>query len=114
MSILVLQFLFGTRNAYPLLEATELAWGQRVGLADDGDDIDTGRKTAHQLDVHFPQAIHNKCSAISQQNHEAFPSKIRTYAWPVGGIKYNNAWTRLSLKRGLRLIRLSSAKISSY
>jgi hypothetical protein len=37
-----------------------------------------------------------------------------TYPWPVGVMKYNMTCTRLSLKRGLRLIRLSSARMSSY
>ena len=44
---------------------------------------------------------------------EACTSLI-THAWPVGEIKYNNACTRLSRKRGLRLIRDSSARMSSY
>lgn len=43
---------------HPLLEATELARGKRVGLTNDRDDVDTGRKPTHQLDVNLPQTKH--------------------------------------------------------
>lgn len=43
--------------AYPLLEATELARSQRISLANDGDDINARRQTAHELDIHLAQAV---------------------------------------------------------
>lgn len=41
---------------HPLLEPSELTRSQRVGLANNRNDIDTGRESAHQFDVHFPEA----------------------------------------------------------
>jgi hypothetical protein len=43
-------------ETYPLFESTEFAGGERVGSANDGDDIDARRQTAHQLNVHLSQA----------------------------------------------------------
>lgn len=37
-----------------------------------------------------------------------------TNPWPVGVMKYSRTCTRLSRNRGLRLIRDSSARMSSY
>ena len=42
---------------YPLLETTEFARSQRVGLTDDRDDIDTRGEPAHELNVNLPQAV---------------------------------------------------------
>ena len=39
-----------------LLGFSELGGGERIGLADDGDDIDTGRKAFHEFDVEFAEA----------------------------------------------------------
>lgn len=34
----------------------ELGWGEGVGFANDGDDIDAGRESSHELNVEFPEA----------------------------------------------------------
>ena len=39
----------------PLLESLELAWCQRVCLANDRDNIYTRREAAHEFNVHFTQ-----------------------------------------------------------
>ena len=43
-------FRFATHT---LLENLELAGSERVGLSNDGDDIDTRRQTAHKFDINF-------------------------------------------------------------
>lgn len=44
-------------HTYTLFKGLEFAGGQRIGLANHGDYIDTGRQAAHQLDVDFTQTI---------------------------------------------------------
>jgi hypothetical protein len=66
-------------HTHALLESLEFAGGQRVGLANDRNDIDTGRQTAHQFDVDFSEAV-----SYLEGNLER---KVYTYAWPVGVIK---------------------------
>lgn len=44
-------------STYPLLEATQLTRRQRIGLANDGDHIDTRREATHELDVDLPQPV---------------------------------------------------------
>lgn len=45
----------GRSDAYALLEVSELSRCQGIRLADDGDDVDPGAQTLHQLDVNFSQ-----------------------------------------------------------
>jgi hypothetical protein len=95
-------------RSYPLLKRLQFLRDQGISLADDGNNINTRREPSHQLDIHFPQ------TSFSVRVKLIVEIKGRSYAWPVGGIKYNRACTLLSLKRGLRLIRDCSAKMSSY
>lgn len=43
--------------ADPLFETLELTGSQRIGLSNDGYDIDTRRKATHELNIHFSQAM---------------------------------------------------------
>ena len=47
----------GRKGAYPLLECLELTQCERVGLANDGNDIDTRGEAAHELNVHLAQPL---------------------------------------------------------
>src|SRR4051812_39364155 len=40
-----------------LLRFGQLSGGERISLADDWDNVDTGRKALHQLDIEFTEAI---------------------------------------------------------
>jgi hypothetical protein len=39
------------RLTYPQLESLEILGGEGVGLRDDGDEVDSGSETLHNLDV---------------------------------------------------------------
>lgn len=43
-------------STHPLLERSELCGRQSVRLADHWDDVDSGRKSSHQLNVHLPES----------------------------------------------------------
>ena len=45
------------KATYALLEATELARSKRISLANDRDDVDTRRQTAHELNIHLAQTM---------------------------------------------------------
>ena len=68
---------------YPLLKGAELAWSEGIGFSNDGNHIDTGRETSHQLNVHFtePSVEVSVCGC---------QGRGFTYACPVGGIKYKS------------------------
>ena len=40
-----------------LLGLGKLVWGERVGAADNGDNVDTGGKALHQLNIELTEAI---------------------------------------------------------
>jgi hypothetical protein len=40
-----------------LLELPELGRCQRVGLSDDGDDVDSGGEAPHELDIEFSEGM---------------------------------------------------------
>ena len=42
-----------SQPTHTLLEDLELTGSERVGLSNDGDDIDTRRQTAHKFDINF-------------------------------------------------------------
>ena len=42
-------------STYPLLETAELTWRERIGLANDRDNVDTRGEAAHELNVHLTQ-----------------------------------------------------------
>ena len=67
-------------NTDPLLEAPQLGGRQRVGLADDGYDIDARRKAAHELNVHLAKTA-------NKSQHICYSHAEHTYEWPVGGMK---------------------------
>ena len=95
-----------------LLGLGQLGGGERVGAADDGDDVNPRSQSLHELDVQFPEAGEHVRARESPRLGDDVGTM--TYPWPVGVMKYSSAWTRLSLKRGLRLMRDSSARMSSY
>ena len=47
-----------------LLELLSLAESHRVGLADDGDDVDTWRETTHELDVDLAQRVTGRSDEV--------------------------------------------------
>jgi len=50
----------GRTTTDPLLEPFEFAGRKGVGLADNGDYVDAGRETAHELNVHFTEATNSE------------------------------------------------------
>lgn len=64
-----------------LLGLGELGRGQGVGAANDRDDVDTGSKTLHQLDVQLAEPVRHVSADRGKW------SAGGTYPWPVGVIK---------------------------
>ena len=50
-------------RTYAGLEGNELGRGERVSLANDGDDVDTRREAAHELNVKLAEAEWRKSGA---------------------------------------------------
>lgn len=56
-----------------LLGFGQFGRGERVGLADDGDDVDTGRKALHQFDVQLTQSMAGGCDEVEQDVNAVVP-----------------------------------------
>lgn len=66
---------------HQLLRLGKLGRGQGVCAANDGDDVDTGRQTLHQLDIQLTETRQTVSKALGRyMRREAYP-------WPVGVIK---------------------------
>lgn len=59
---------------HSLLEIAELAGGEGVGLADDGDDVNAGREAAHKLNVELAKAAQHSTS--QQRQGEGFEENV--------------------------------------
>jgi hypothetical protein len=73
------------KATHPFLETPKFAGSQRVGLANDGDHVNTWREAAHQLNVNLPQPKHHNeppCQTLHKVRR-----RNRTYACPVGEMK---------------------------
>lgn len=93
------------------LRLGQLARRKGVGSANNRDDVDTGSKSLHQFNIEFTETIGTRF--VSDIINQKYLDQL-THPCPVGVMKYSMACTRLSLNLGLRLIRDSSAKMSSY
>lgn len=96
-----------------LLRLGQLGGGQGIGTSNDRDDVASGSKALHELDIKFSKTADQALGGLDHGLVCIFSNRC-THPWPVGVMKYSVTWTRLSLKRGLRLMRDSSAKMSSY
>jgi hypothetical protein len=57
------------RRTHALLELLALLVRHRVGLADDGDHVDTRAQAAHQLNVHLAQRVARGRDEVEQRVH---------------------------------------------
>lgn len=56
-----------------LLRFGQFGGGEGVGLADDGDDVDTGRQALHQLDVELTETVTGGCDEVKEDMDTVVP-----------------------------------------
>lgn len=59
----------------PLLEAAQFTGCQRIGLSNDRNDVDAGRKAPHELNVHFPQTAKRGCQSQVKAHKRELPTR---------------------------------------
>lgn len=47
--------------------------GEGVGLADDGNNVDTGGQALHQFDIEFAETVAGRCDEVEQHVHTVVP-----------------------------------------
>ena len=50
-----------------LLRLSQLGGRQRISLADNWDDVDTGRQALHELDVKFSETVAGRCDEVEER-----------------------------------------------
>lgn len=56
-----------------LLRLGQFCGGEGVGLADDGDDINTGRQALHQFDIELAEAVASGCDEVEKHVNAIVP-----------------------------------------
>jgi hypothetical protein len=61
-----------TDTTNPFFESLELGRSKRIGLANNGNNVDTGGETAHKLNIHFPEGVASRGDEVEKSMDSVF------------------------------------------